>query len=403
MTEPEKQLAVPAVGEAAPPSPSSSSDSFTLFASAIPTIFAKDEIAGAMRVTNRGLFVEERFAERFVQAYESWLQTFTGSSGQRSPEKGWRKLFGGDHPKAHYVLEGQQCFVGFVVEGRIEAPQRLGIPLYRGNPLEATGYLHQKDPIFSRLQGVAVRSGTRGLEVVVALRGGGETRWTLKALTALRDLIARSRWLKKLGRSSGETLRDCVVLLTRVMRSARPVGQKDVVLVPGELKANKALRVVRSGTLMVVTAADGMVERCYELVGKNLRDFLLTELAESSQRKPPRRIRDARLIAGRGGVIAELFTASQRYPLDVGALAEFIRLFRHVDPPVRFSSRLFTAADAVEAFAQIYKDALLQSGKGGDASFTRRERGNAFFELGRGNAVFRFRVRRAVRPRSGRR
>ncbi len=348
-------------------------------------------------MTNRGLFVDQRFADRFVQGYEQWLHEFTGSGGHRSQDKGWRRLFGGDHPTAHYVLEGQHCTVGYVIEARIDAPQKLGIPLYRGNPLDATGYLHQKDPIFSTLQGVEVHTGPRGLEVRIPLRGSGSTIWTLRALTALRDLVSRSRWLKKIGRSSGSTLRDCVVLLGRVMRSARAIGQKEVVLVPGQIKADKSLRLVRSGTLMVVTAADGNVERCYELVGRNLRDFLLGEVAETLQRKPVRKLRDARLISGRGGVLAELFTASQRYPLDVGALAEFVRLYRHVEPPVRFAARLYTAADAVEAFAQLYKDALLCAKKGGDASFNHRERGNVLFELGRGNAVFRFRVRRLAR------
>lgn len=387
----------PQGGETPPPAHVAAPDSFTLFLAALPTRFTKDELAGSMRVTNRGLFVDQRFADRFVQGYEQWLQEFTGSGGHRSQDKGWRRLFGGDHPTPHYILEGQHCAVGYVVEAHIDAPQKLGVPLYRGNPLDATGYLHQKDPIFSTLRGVEVQTGPRGLEVRVPLRSGGATIWTLRGLTALRDLVTRSRWLKKIGRSSGSTLRDCVALLERVMRSARFVGQKEVVLVPGRLKGDKTLRLIRSGTLMVVTTADGSVESCYELVGRNLRDFLLAEVGATLQRKPVRKLRDARLIAGRGGVLAELFTASQRYPLDVGALAEFVRLYRHVDPPVRFAARLYTAADAVEAFAQLYKDALLCAKKGGDASFNHRERGNVLFELGRGNAVFRFRVRRLSR------
>lgn len=382
-------------------------DTIAQFCTTISKYFTKDEIASFIRITNQGLFIDERLAGRLVEQFEIWLQAITGNSLTKSPEKIWRKLFGSELPNIYYILEGKQCGVGYLVPGDYACLQKQGLLLYRGNPLDATSYLHERDPLFATLRNTEVSLSSLGLQFTFVAKAQQKIIWRLKALQNLRALIPSSRWLKKISRRSGSTLRQTVVLLSKIMRSARVLNSNESILVPIAIKQNKTLRLFRVGTLILVVNQNSEVEGCYEITGHNLREFLLSEIAANSNKNKPksgaptklqttRRLRDAKLVFGRGSIVADLFTASRSYPLDVAALSEFVKLFRHIQPPVKLPTRLYTILDAIEAFAQLYKEANLVNSRDGQASFNLRENGNASFELGRGNAVFRFKVRRKL-------
>src|SRR5690606_1638650 len=117
------------------------------FLTYLPTVVDRPTIERYTTITPYGLFISESFFVETVEHYARFLGTLNNG---KSPayHRAIRKLWGTETPALQYTIHGKKVVPGYLIEQRLEAPQKFSFPLYRGKPMDATNYIHPRDPLF---------------------------------------------------------------------------------------------------------------------------------------------------------------------------------------------------------------------------------------------------------------
>src|SRR5690606_33823967 len=126
-----------------------------------------------LRMLAQGMFVDEGAQGELLEAYSSWYADY--AMREKLPDTPDRerlksKLFECLSRHTYYLLDGKALLCGRVLQGEITGVPTSLIPTFRGSLLDATTYIHMRDPILQSTEGIVATIGTTGLKVQVQTR-----------------------------------------------------------------------------------------------------------------------------------------------------------------------------------------------------------------------------------------
>ena len=328
-------------------------DSVHLFIGAIGSLLPREELKNSIRVTPRGVFVEERGFHRLVEAYQLWLKNQTGGEVTKSTDKCIKRLFDTLQPPQYYLVEGKQCLLGFLVKCSIEQPQRYGIPFYLGSLLDTREYLHPRDPFLASMKNVEIFHKPLGLELKVPFKGKS-IRLPAEVLKDFAALAQNSSKLLEKNPQAGRSLRDSLMVVIRLLGKTREISDKEPLLIPSRYRNKKDLKYFGLGSLVFVTERGGVLAGCYELRGKNFVLLVRNEVELSARAARGRQIGAIELPPRRSRFVGAIQVKHDRYWLHPRAFREFIDQAPHA-PSLRESfSGPFTIFDCLKKMPFVF-------------------------------------------------
>jgi hypothetical protein len=307
------------------------------------------EIHSSLRVLSKGIFIDERAVSALIEHYQAWLEKESHGEVHKSSEKSYQWLFEGKEPIKHYLVEGKNVLVGFVVPFPISNPQQFGLPYYLGSLLSAENYLHPADPSILRISKLQIRQGKVGLECHISTRGAV----LVVQERVVRDfalLIKDSRFVERRYPEARRTLAGALKLLVSLVRRARVIPRTFPSVVPFDVRNSKSKTVRMAGKFMFVEEK-GTLLRTIELSGRNLSGFLRAELV----RAPREKLGSFKLTPKHRDLMGFYDAFGKRRSVHARAFAEFEEgVRRSRDARERFQG-FFTAAECFEKFSQWYQ------------------------------------------------
>lgn len=303
----------------------------------------------SIRVLSKGIFVEERAVSAVVEHYQAWLERQSHGEAHKSAEKTFQWLFVEREPTRHYLVEGKNLLVGFVIPGTLPNPQQFGLPFYLGSLLSSDSYLHPADPELAKIPKVEVKRGRDGLECIVGTR---RTQVVIgeKVVRDFAALIRDSRFVERRYPHAQKTLMGALKLLIMLVRRSRVIPRSFPIVVPHDVKASKAKAVRVSGKFMFIEE-QGRISRTIELSGRNLSGFLRAEL----ERAPRAKLGSFKLTPKHRDLMGFYEAFGKRRSVHARAFAEFEEGVRRTrDTRERFSG-FFTSLECFEKFSQWYQ------------------------------------------------
>ena len=307
------------------------------------------ELLPSLRVLSRGIFVDERAISTLVAHYQAWLEKESHGDVHKSPEKSFQWLFEGREPIKHYLVEGKNVMVGFVVPVQVANPQQYGLPFYLGSLLSAETYLHPSDPSLSKIAKVETRQGRAGLEFHISTRGGVLVLQE-KVIRDFSLLIKESRFVERRYPEARRTLAGALHLLIALVRRSRRIPRTFPIVVPNDVKSSKRKGIRMAGTWMFIEER-GAIQRSIEMSGRNLSGFLRAELRGA----PREQLGSFKLTPQHRDLMGFYEVFGKRKSVHARAFAEFEEGVRRTrDARERFQG-FFTAAECFEKFSQWYQ------------------------------------------------
>lgn len=307
------------------------------------------DILPSLRVTPKGLFIEERAVSALVELYQGWLERQSHGEIHKTAEKTFQWLFEGREPHRYYLVEGKSALSGFVAPVPLVNPQQYGLPYYLGSLLSADTYLHPGDPTLAKIPKLEVRQGREGIECVLSARGST----LLIQEREIRDfakVINDSRFVERRYPEARKTLVGALRLFVALLRRSRTVPRSYPIVVPYDVKVAKAKSVRVSGKFLFIEEK-GRIIRSLELSGRNLSGFLREELS----RAPRDTLRSFKLTPKHRDLMGFYEAFGKRRSVHARAFAEFEEgVRRSRDVKERFTG-FFTATDCFEKFSQWYQ------------------------------------------------
>lgn len=302
-----------------------------------------------VRVVPRGLFVDERGLSAVAERYQGWILAESKGVAQKSVEKCQQWLLESSSPERLYLVEGKTVLAGFLVPFSVKAPQQFGLPYYLGSLLSTSSYIHPGDPQLQGIKGAELKSGPKGLEVVISRR---KEQVTLpeQVLRSFSQTAAHSRFLQRRYPGIETSLPVCLKALVGIARRAREVPRGFPMLVPFQTKASKASQVRVAGKFAFIEEK-GRIFRILELNGRHLSDFLRHELAHA----PREKLGLFRLTPKHRDLMGFYEVAGRRTSVHARAFAEFSELIRRSREPREKMGGWYTAAECFEKFSTIYQ------------------------------------------------
>jgi hypothetical protein len=302
-----------------------------------------------IRVTPKGLFIEESLVKYLLTTYQSWIAVESKGVAQKTLEKCHQRLFQGEQPERQYLVEGKVVLVGFLVPIPIKSPQQIGLPFYLGSLLSTKSYLHPADPTLKEIKGLQLRHEKSGLEAGVK-RGDKELIVTEGVIKSFQKLAIGSRYLQKLFPDITTSLATALRAVVGIIRRSRPVKDSFPMVIPLEVKQNKRKTVRVSGKFLLIEEK-GRILKIIELNGRNLSYFLKEELKIA----PREALGSLKLTPRERDILGFYENRGKRTAIHSRALAEFCeRIVRARDPREKFAG-WFTAGQCFERFASTYQ------------------------------------------------
>ncbi len=251
------------------------------FIRALPRSLAQTD-RDSVRLTGKGLFVDEHAADRIVQLWQSWIAAIGASSAGKAHDKHFRRVFGADYPNEYYLLEGKRCRAGFLITAPIGS-ERIDLPRYPGSLLEARQFLHHNDPVFEKFTDLKVELTLQGL--LMRLNKGGVVL-TIKQelLIAFQALAERHPRIAQRFPQISQSLRAGLPALLHCLRSSRPVAGKQSLLIPNDFRSTTDVQFLRYGSL-VFASVSGLIARCYPVRGIGFMEWVNAEIAQIKNQK----------------------------------------------------------------------------------------------------------------------
>ncbi len=257
------------------------------FLEQVPKLIPSHEVENNLRITKLGVFVGEGFVEKIVQVYQKWIQEV--SQSERSGEKCWRRLFGENELKLYYLLDGNKCIPGFLLQGEVAEPQKLKIKFYQGNLLDPVKCVHPKDPYFFQMEKVIARMTThQGLIFEISAKNR-KFEADEKFLIEFSNVIKSSKWFNRDFPEVSRALRYSLAPLTKFLERIQEVPLNEQMLVPDAFIDKRNVKYFRSKGVVFVIEGNKLLS-CYSIKGRGLSRFIDREVLTFSPRAEMRHI-----------------------------------------------------------------------------------------------------------------
>lgn len=331
--------------------------SVDLFVEALPSVVSRAELECAYRRTQRGLFVTEPTLPKLVEYYATWIEKALSGTAHKSIDKYRRRLLGGDRPKTVYIFDGKQSVPGYLIPCAATAAS--AIPQYKDLPVDATTYLHPRDPVLQQIEGLDVQVGSSGLEFAVARADSSRVVFDLATLSNFFRLVRRSFALRRRFPSASHSVREALKALTDLLHGSRPIARDRFFVLPLDTIKRRELRCFINGGFAFIADRNQRVQMMYETRGGGLWDFLvgqIRELEHSPYLKKISALR-VRMPSLRAKFVAELKTPSRSYQLERSALVHFIEGMPALKPPEQICFEPITLRDVFELLIWLFEEA----------------------------------------------
>lgn len=318
-------------------------EELVVFSSWIKKECKKDDYESKLKASTSGLFIVEDFFDNFITFYQNWYQVERSNSALPSREKLVQKLFNSSNPELYYIIIGKQAFTGFLINLKIEAPQKLGLPIYKGEPLSALNYLHPKDVMLEKLNNVSIEKSNLGIRFHF---NAGENEFLLSfdSILPFAKILRNSKPTTVRYPEILSSLRGTAKQLPDLLAKFKKHKSKFNLLVPAKYRNTRDLEFYRLGELVLITKKQELLE-LYELKGKNRVDLINSELADSNFEKSFRKYR-LRIYKDPGKSIAGFEVNNYQYKISVVAFLdylEFLAKTKCFNKKIKGSFTVFTA------------------------------------------------------------
>lgn len=302
-----------------------------------------------IRVTPRGLFVENTAVETVVSYFQKWFQEYTKGAASRTIEKSKIRLFGDQALDPQYLVEGKTVLLGLLAPGEIQSPQQSGLPYYLGALINSKNFLHPKDPLLAGINGLSIRSLPSGTEVTVKLRDR-TLRIPRQALDEFMRIAALSPFLERRNPGITHSLAVALKVLVGIADRSRPLRPGSVILVPHRYSGVKNA-IIRLSRKFLLVEQSGELKVIAELNARNLNEFLRTELSTG----PKQALGSFKLAPRRAPNIGDFQIKGSTYTLRPRAFAEFVEFIARAKEPREKFSKPYTTQECFERFSSFFQ------------------------------------------------
>lgn len=302
-----------------------------------------------IRVTPRGLFVENSVTETVVALYQKWFHEFTRGEVSRTIDKSRVRLFGDQKPDPQYLVEGKTVLLGVLASGTVQNPQQTGLPYYLGALVSSRQFLHPKDPQLAALPGLSIRTTQTGSEISVQLRDRA-LKIPKFVLDDFAHTAALSPFLVRRNPGMDQSLAIALRVLVSVASRARPVRKDAAILVPHRFQ-NARNATIRLSRKFLLVEQSGELKFIAELNGRNLSEFLRNELSSG----PKQSLGSFRLSSRRAPNIGEFHIKGVTFTLRPRAFAEFVEFITRAKDPREKFNKAYTTQECFEKFSSFFQ------------------------------------------------
>ncbi|MCB0325556.1 MAG: hypothetical protein KDD69_18370 [Bdellovibrionales bacterium] len=308
-----------------------------------------------VRVIRTGVFVHEDAVAAALSAYQQWLNTISGgTSSTKSVEKLRRRLFNTETPQLFYLLDGNRCLPGYLMPSGDEPLSRDRLrALWSEAPLlDTREYLHPRDPILERLNGVYPSAkGGEGFGVDIEIESG-RIRVNEPVLRSFAKALRGSALAKEFP-DAVQALRASIGPLQRALAQAKRIPPKQRLLVP-QAYVKGSFVFSRFGTLVLVADATGQsLLGCYEPGSGGLRQFVDDEVEQLGKR----RVEIVELTPSDRRFLGTLRLKGKQYRLHRKAFLEVVREAGRSPSLRRKLPNRYTVRDCLLELANLLKGA----------------------------------------------
>ena len=285
------------------------------------------EAKNTLRICNKGLFVSEDFAEQLAEHYQHWLKEQTGKDIQKASDKYIRKFFGSEQPKTFYLLDGKECFAGMIATESASLwkdikPSESYIARYQGELLDPENFLHPKDPMLSKVEGVKIEFDPRKGSFFSFAGKKNVVKIENNALVTFSKLLRELPEVKKKFPKFSIALRETLEPIKTILREAKPLPRKLSRVIPAELAKKNPSLALSWGSITILLDKDSHLIGSFLSRGKSSRKMLETEVKALETKAPLTSIRGFTLNKQLGKIRARDLSLK----LSPLALSQFIRL-----------------------------------------------------------------------------
>lgn len=335
------------------------------FFSYLPTAVDRQTIERFTTITPYGLFISEPFFGEAIEHYSRFLGT---KNNGKSPayQRSIRKLLGTETPALQYTIHGKKVVPGYLIEQRLEAPQKFSFPLYRGKPMDATDYIHPRDPLFEGKNGFSAELTAEGFFIYFKVQN---LRYAIsEALLREFALHARAnRYLLQRFPGITGSLRNVLQTLTVVIKDARPLSGRRRTMIPHSVAGSKNLFlrykeinfVIEKEKAADAASATNIIRTHFLSGGRSKKQFFFDEFPHVF----PTLRRDLKKTGiyipnKRGPFLFQITKDDKCYRVPAGTLMSYIDELLVARGLTRKLPRYFTLSDALKQFAEVFQDAV---------------------------------------------
>lgn len=322
----------------------------------LKTSGSKDEFELKLKATNIGLFVDESYFYDFIVKYQEWIQKERADTSLPSKEKVIQKLFGLDNPNVYYIIIGKQAISGFLVEIPLTAPQKIGLSLYKGSPLEALNYLHPKDVKLENLANIELEQGSYGMRFNVT---SGKYNYYINfdRLLPFAKVLRNSKKTVERNPKINTSLFSVVEVLPELLSKFKKQKNKYKLLIPGRIRNEKKLIFLRLGELVLVLKDSDVID-LYELKGRNRSELVLEEIKQKNLERSFKKF-NLRVYKTPGRNLFSFEVDNYTYKVARGVFYDFLEILSRIDPKDVKLKGTFTVFDALNVMFDLFKTASL--------------------------------------------
>lgn len=381
------------------------------FLATLPKLCSADQIKRRFRLLSSGVFVAEDFIEPLVGIYQGWLAGVGSDQAGKGDIRLRHRLLGEDHPKLHYLVEGNLCLAGYLLPLRGEVLVGSPIPRYQASLLDASNFLHPKDPKLQSLAGLKIRSSRHGqfLDLSVSV----SDRKVAIPLMSFADVVKLLRTSPQLLRRYPELagpLREAVGLVSRLLQQAEkiPDNKRQMVscVVAEQRSKGRRIEIYRTGTVyFIVDAGDGgqdsigQLIQSYEISKRSVIASVRRELSELSGERAARLLKGARLINDRSPYFLAFRLKRLPFKMHLNALSDLLAMVQRSRHLRKRLPQLYTAWDLLQLLLNLFRSSkpdgqrtLMRLPKSGKlVSVEYRVSGEWRFQITEGKVVYSIR------------
>ncbi len=306
---------------------------------------AEKPLARQVFMTASALFVAESDFPEFLENFQSWLKTETGSEGLLPKDRCHRMIFEKGTDSAYYLLDGKNCFVGYLVNAKPLDQFRNKFKAYPGIPFDGRKMLHPKDPFLTRLPaGVQVANGPNGQELIIK-SDNIKAVFRLDDLPHLLGVFKGSPRLRRFKSSFQLALRDLIPEFSKLILSGQITDKSRLRIIPSRFRNSTNFSCLRLSDTYLIFDRDQRYLQSFGLKGKNLFDFISYELRSLLHSIRNRRIGQFELEGRNRRLAGTIKVQNEKFFMSVHSLLEWVQLCKMSQASTLYDYILAFSAD----------------------------------------------------------